>query len=86
MPLEARQPRSSMRTPPRHRRVRRHGTPAPGSLADGRRAPRKITAGQRRADALGLLAEAALAADLDRGAAGDRYQSVIWTAPRKVRC
>jgi hypothetical protein len=36
-----------------------------------------VTAGQRRADALGLLAEAALAADLDRGTAGDRYQVVI---------
>ena len=36
------------------------------------------TPGQRRADALGhLLAEAALAADLDRGTAGDRYQVVL---------
>ena len=33
--------------------------------------------GQRRADAFGLLAESALAADLDRGAAGDRYQVVV---------
>jgi 5-methylcytosine-specific restriction endonuclease McrA len=33
--------------------------------------------GQRRADALGLLAESALAADLDRGTAGDRYQVVV---------
>jgi hypothetical protein len=32
---------------------------------------------QRRADALGLLAECALAADLDRGTAGDRYQVVL---------
>jgi hypothetical protein len=33
-----------------------------------------VTQGQRRADALGMLAEAALSADLDRGSAGDRYQ------------
>ena len=32
---------------------------------------------QRQADALGLLAESALAADLDRGKAGDRYQVVL---------
>ena len=37
----------------------------------------EVSAGQRRADALGLLAESALAADLDRGAAGDRYQVVV---------
>ncbi len=37
----------------------------------------EVVAGQRRADALGLLAESALAADLDRGAAGDRYQVVV---------
>ena len=37
----------------------------------------ETTAGQRRADALGLVAEAALAADLDRGTAGDRYQVVV---------
>ena len=36
-----------------------------------------LTSGQRRADALGLLAETALAADLDRGTAGDRYQVVL---------
>ena len=35
-----------------------------------------MTVGQRRADALGLLAESALA-DLDRGTAGDRYQVVV---------
>lgn len=34
--------------------------------------PEEVTPGQRRADALGLLAEAALAAGLDRGTAGDR--------------
>ena len=33
--------------------------------------------GQRRADALGLIAESALSADLDRGIAGDRYQVVV---------
>ena len=33
--------------------------------------------GQRRADALGRLAEVALAADLDAGTAGDRYQVVL---------
>ena len=37
----------------------------------------ETTAGQRRADALGLLAETALAADLDHGTAGDRYQVVV---------
>jgi Domain of unknown function (DUF222)/HNH endonuclease len=36
-----------------------------------------VTPAQRRADALGLLAEAALSADLDRGTAGDRYQVVV---------
>jgi hypothetical protein len=37
----------------------------------------EVTAAQRRADALALLAETALTADLDRGTAGDRYQVVI---------
>ena len=37
----------------------------------------ETSAGQRRADALGLVAESALAADLDPGAAGDRYQVVV---------
>jgi hypothetical protein len=37
----------------------------------------EVTPAQRRADALGLLAEAALSADLDRGTAGDRYQVVV---------
>lgn len=45
--------------------------PSAESLAD------EITPAQRRADALGLLAEAALAADLDAGTAGDRYQVVV---------
>lgn len=46
-------------------------TPTGKSLAE------EVTAGQRRADALGLMAECALAADLDRGTAGDRYQVVL---------
>ena len=37
----------------------------------------EVSVGQRRADALGLIAESALAADLDRGTAGDRYQVVL---------
>jgi len=36
-----------------------------------------VTPAQRRADALGLLAESALAHELDRGTAGDRYQVVL---------
>ena len=35
------------------------------------------TLGQRQADAIGTLAEAALAGGLDRGTAGDRYQVVL---------
>ena len=45
--------------------------------ADTDPATEEVTTGQRRADALGLLAESALAADLDRGTAGDRYQVVV---------
>ena len=37
----------------------------------------EITPAQRRADALGLLAESALASGLDRGVAADRYQVVL---------
>jgi len=37
----------------------------------------EVTPSQRRADALGLLAEGALAHELDRGTAGDRYQVVL---------
>jgi hypothetical protein len=37
----------------------------------------EVTFAQRRADALVLLAESALAADFDRGTAGDRYQVVL---------
>ncbi len=36
-----------------------------------------MSAGQRRAAAIGLLAESALSADLDYGSAGDRYQIVV---------
>ncbi|MYK89896.1 MAG: DUF222 domain-containing protein, partial [Acidobacteria bacterium] len=36
-----------------------------------------ISFGQRQADALSVVAESALAAGLDRGAAGDRYQVVL---------
>ena len=36
-----------------------------------------VSWGQRRADALGRLAEVALAADLNAGSAGDRYQVVL---------
>ena len=41
--------------------------------------------GQRQADALGLLAESALASDLDRGTAGDRYQVVLHVEPQSLR-
>jgi hypothetical protein len=37
----------------------------------------EVTPPQRRADALGRLAECALAGDLDRGTAGDRFQVVL---------
>ena len=47
------------------------------SDAPERESAAAVTVGQRRADALGLLAESALAADLDRGTAGDRYQVVV---------
>lgn len=54
-------------------RLRRYGreSPNPGRLAD------EVTPAQRRADALGLLAESALSADLDRGTTGDRYQVML---------
>jgi hypothetical protein len=37
----------------------------------------EVSVGQRRVDALALIAESALAADLDRGTPGDRYQVVV---------
>jgi len=45
----------------------------------------QTTSAQRRADALGLLAESALAADLDRGTAGDRYQVVLHVEGEALR-
>lgn len=45
--------------------------PAAQTLSD------EVTPAQRRADALALVAEAALSADLDRGSAADRYQVVV---------
>ena len=44
---------------------------------EGDRVSDEVTPAQRRADALGLLAECALSAGLDRGTAGDRYQVVL---------
>jgi hypothetical protein len=44
---------------------------APASVAE------EVTSGQRRADALALIAECALHVDLDRGAAADRFQVVL---------
>ncbi len=41
--------------------------------------------GQRQADALGVVAESALAADLDRGTAGDRYQVVLHVEAETLR-
>jgi hypothetical protein len=54
-------------------RLRHEGqaTPSAGNAAE------EVTQAQRRADALGMLAEGALSADLDRGSAGDRYQVVL---------
>jgi hypothetical protein len=43
----------------------------PGNIAE------EVTFSQRQADALTLIAESALNADLDRGSAGDRYQVVL---------
>ncbi len=40
---------------------------------------------QLQADALGLIAESALAADLDRGTAGDRYQVVLHVEAETLR-
>jgi len=44
---------------------------APASVSE------EVTAAQRRADALGLMAECALDANLDKGSAADRYQVVL---------
>jgi hypothetical protein len=47
------------------------------AAASGETIIEEVTPAQRRADALGLLAECALAANLDSGTAGDRYQVVL---------
>jgi len=54
----------------------RRGQPS-GATAEHEGMPEEISAEQRRADALGLVAESALAADLDPGSRGDRYQVVV---------
>ncbi len=51
-----------------------HGQPAGDPRAA---AAEDVSAEQRRADALGLVAESALAAGLDPGSRGDRYQVVV---------
>ena len=59
-----------------------------GELDNGEFLPyrlRRGVYGQRQADALGLVAESALAADLDRGTAGDRYQVVLHVDPDTLR-
>ena len=73
-------PSSSARSRPRPTAcsARRREVPKAESLAE------EVTPAQRRADALGLLAEAALTADLDRGSAGDRYQVVLHVESRPV--
>jgi hypothetical protein len=48
-----------------------HGEPKATNLTE------EVTPAQRRADALGLLAEAALSGNLERGPAGDRYQVIL---------
>ena len=45
----------------------------------------ETSTGQRRADALGLVAESALAGGLDRGTAGDRYQVVLHVEPEALQ-
>ncbi len=47
------------------------------SASTGNAMAEELTPAQRRADALALLAESALAADFDGGTAGDRYQVVL---------
>jgi hypothetical protein len=49
----------------------------PAAADDAHGMAQEATPAQRRADALGLLAESALAHELDRGAAGGRYQVVL---------
>jgi hypothetical protein len=52
---------------------------APNSITE------EVNWAQRRADALGLLAECALQTDLDRGSAGDRYQVVLHVDAEDVK-
>lgn len=47
------------------------------SSATGGGMPEEVNPAQRRADALGLIAETALSASLDAGTAGDRFQVVV---------
>ncbi len=54
-------------------RLFRDATAAP----TGHAMAEELTPAQRRADALALVAESALAADFDGGTAGDRYQAVV---------
>lgn len=57
--------------------------------ATGNQVSDEVTPAQRRADALGMLAECALNADFDRGSAGDRYQvscmSMRWPYSRRAK-
>ena len=57
------------------------GDGQPGTAADGAAGDTAEamvpTVAQRRADALGMVAECALAGGLDKGTAGDRYQVVV---------
>ena len=50
---------------------------AAGDVADDAADGMAPTLAQRRADALGVVAESALAGGLDKGTAGDRYQVVV---------
>ena len=58
--------------------ARGKGTAA-GEVEEGMEAAGELapTFAQRQADAIGMVAECALAGDLDRGTAGDRYQVVV---------
>jgi hypothetical protein len=55
----------------------RRGQPSGGASAPAPEPADYESAEQRRADALGLVAESALAAGLDPGSRGDRYQVVV---------
>ena len=61
----------------RYQESQASGATAAGGLDPEQQTVPAVSSEQRRADALGLVAESALAADLDRGTAGDRYQVVI---------